>query len=161
MWYSPGSDHVQHNQWPDWMNRVHLQQVCRYKTERSVWHSRSLCHYSIRPGQAGELVPEELYKGKCSVLCLGTNNRMDQYSSGLGQPKRNSIEKDLGVFLVDNRQQCAFVARKANCTLGYIKKIVASRSREVIFPSILPWWGHIWSSVSSSGLPSLRKTGNF
>jgi len=27
--------------------------------------------------------------------------------------------------------------------------------------SFLPWWGHIWSTVSGSGLPGSRKTGIF
>ena len=48
-----------------------------------------------------------------------------------------SVEKDLGV-LMDNRlttnHRCALVAKKANGSLGFAKKSMASRLREVIFP---------------------------
>ena len=74
--------------------------------------------------------------------------------------ERNSFEKNLGI-LVDNRlttsQQCDPVTKKTISILGCIKKSIPSRLREVI----LPWRGHIWSTVSSSGLLSVRKTGNF
>ncbi|PKU46693.1 hypothetical protein llap_3010 [Limosa lapponica baueri] len=76
-------------------------------------------------------------KGKFRVLHLGRNNPMHQYRLGADLLESTSVEKDRG-FLVDNRktmsQQCALVAKKANGILGYIKKSVASRSREVILP---------------------------
>ena len=62
---------------------------------------------------------------------------MHQYRLGTDQLERSSAEKDWG-FLVDNRvtmsQQYALVAKKANGILDCIKKNVASRSREVVFP---------------------------
>ncbi|GAB0203773.1 hypothetical protein GRJ2_002842900 [Grus japonensis] len=76
-------------------------------------------------------------KGKCKVLHLGRNNPMHHYRLGVDLLGSSSAEKDLGV-LVDNKlsmsQQCALVAKKDNGILGYIKKSVANRLREVIFP---------------------------
>ncbi|GAB0203092.1 hypothetical protein GRJ2_002774800 [Grus japonensis] len=76
-------------------------------------------------------------EGKCWVLHLGRNNPIHQYRLGAGLLGSSSAEKDLGA-LMDNKlsmsQQCALVAKKANGILGYIKKSVASRSREVILP---------------------------
>ena len=76
-------------------------------------------------------------KSKCRVLSLGRNNRMHQYMLGDNLLKCNYTGKDPGV-LVDNRlamsQECALEAKKAKSILGCIKKSVASRPREVIYP---------------------------
>jgi len=74
-------------------------------------------------------------KGKCTVLHLGRNNPTHQYRFGAELLENNSVERGLGV-LVDDKlnmsQQCALDAKKANGILGYIKKSVASWSREVL-----------------------------
>ncbi|GAB0209848.1 hypothetical protein GRJ2_003450500 [Grus japonensis] len=65
---------------------------------------------------------------------------MHQYSLGVDLLGSSSQEKDLGVLVdyeLSMSQQCALVAKKANGILGCIKKIVASRSREVILPPLL------------------------
>jgi len=76
-------------------------------------------------------------KGKCMVLHLGRNNPMHQYRLRADLLESRSVERDLSV-LVDNRltmsQQCAPVPKKASGILGCIKRIVASRSREVLLP---------------------------
>ena len=62
---------------------------------------------------------------------------MYQYRLGVDLLVSSCAERDLGV-LVDNRltmsRQCALAAKKSNGILGCIKKSVASRSREVLFP---------------------------
>jgi len=68
---------------------------------------------------------------------MGRNNPMHQYRLGADLLESSSVGRDLGV-LVDSKltmsQQCALVAKKANRILRFIKKSVASRSKEVLLP---------------------------
>ncbi|PKU45146.1 hypothetical protein llap_4551 [Limosa lapponica baueri] len=76
-------------------------------------------------------------KAKCKVLNLSQSNPWCQYmqghewieSSPAGKGFRILVDKNL-----DLSRQCALAAQKANCTLGYIKRSVPRRSRDVILP---------------------------
>ena len=60
---------------------------------------------------------------------------MHQSRLGADLLECSSAERDLGVLVDDKSirsQQCALVAKKANGILGWIKRSVASRLREVL-----------------------------
>ncbi|KAJ7402952.1 rna-directed dna polymerase from mobile element jockey-like [Pitangus sulphuratus] len=76
-------------------------------------------------------------KAKWIVLRVGYGNSKHKRRLGREWIKSSSEEKDLEV-LVDEKlnttQQYVLRAQKANCILGFIKRNVARRSREVILP---------------------------
>ncbi|KAJ7395231.1 hypothetical protein BTVI_156999 [Pitangus sulphuratus] len=92
------------------------------------------------PGKLMErLILEAIYihMADKKVLHLGKNYPMHQYRLGADLLESSPAEKNLG-FLVDNKllmiKHCGLVAKKANGTLGCLRKSIASRSREVVVP---------------------------
>jgi len=76
-------------------------------------------------------------KAKCKVLHMGRGNAMHKYRLGGEWTKSSPAEKDLGM-LADKKlnmtPQHVLAAQKANCSLGCIKRNMASRSTEAILP---------------------------
>jgi len=76
-------------------------------------------------------------KAKGMVLHQGWGNPQCQYRLGDERIESSPDKKVLGVLVddkLDKTQRCVLAAQKANGILGCIKRSVASRLREVIFP---------------------------
>ncbi|KAK4811178.1 hypothetical protein QYF61_019809 [Mycteria americana] len=73
-------------------------------------------------------------KRRCKVLHLRRNNPMHQYMLGAAQLERSFSEKDLVDTMLNMSQQCALATKKTNSILCCLRRSVASRSKEVIFP---------------------------
>ena len=76
---------------------------------------------------------------QCKVLNLGQGNSLYQYKLKDVRMEHSPAEKDLGVLMdgkldgkLNMSQQCTLTGQKANCILGCMKRIMVSRSREVI-----------------------------
>ena len=74
---------------------------------------------------------------KCKVMHFGRKNLKSEYFLGGVRLQSVEHERDLGVIITDNMKagsQCVKAAASGNKVLGLIKRVFASRSKEVILP---------------------------
>ena len=150
-------------QWPQWMVRMHSASLLMIQSWEEWLTQRSLCCHSARPGQAGELgrkEPDEVLQGQCRVLHLEKNNCVNQYK--LGPTCCKGFLQRRTWVLGSNRlaisQQCALWPRRLKVSYGTLKGVWPAVQGKSSSLSTLPWWGHMWSTMSSSGLFSSTKT---
>ena len=75
--------------------------------------------------------------GKCQVLHMGGNNmNFNYFLNGFNIQHCDSV-KDLGIMVCKDFKfgyQCSVASKKANKLLGYIKRSISSRSRDIVLP---------------------------
>ena len=72
---------------------------------------------------------------KCVVMHFGSQNNKNDYEMDEHKLKKSASERDLGVIICNTgkpSQQCITAARKANSTLGMIKRNIKSRDKDII-----------------------------
>ncbi len=74
---------------------------------------------------------------KCQVIQVGTRNKKFDYEMRGVKLKSVQCAKDLGVTIASNlkfSQQCVDAANKANRMLGFIKRNVSFKNKDVTLP---------------------------
>jgi len=75
-------------------------------------------------------------KIKSKILHVGQGNHLYHYRLGHEEIESSPAKKDLEVLVDEklDRSQHALASQKGNCILGFIKRNMANRSKEVILP---------------------------
>ena len=76
---------------------------------------------------------------KCKCMKLGRRDNNDNYTYLMGQNNLGltEVERDLGIITTSNfktSEQCGTAAKKANRVLGMIRRVITTRSAEVLLP---------------------------
>src|SRR6218665_39569 len=72
---------------------------------------------------------------KCSVMRMGKRNQELSYEMGGKMLKVSEEERDLGVYMHKSAKpsrQCAEASKKANTTLGMIRRTIVTRDKDTI-----------------------------
>jgi len=86
---------------------------------------------------------------------------MHQYRVGAALLERSPEEKTWVSWWPTGDHEPAVCpgGQEANGTMGCIAQSMASRAREVLLPSALPWGGHSWSTAPSVRFPVQGRQG--
>lgn len=130
---------------------------------------KCLIHHMVMPLFRGTLpdwrpeqreIPLNSSEGNTKFCLQGEKKTGHRHTLGTNSLESSFVEKALGILVdkMNMNQQCTFTGKKANTILGYIRKSIATRLREVIFPvnSVLARPHLECCGLCSPGLPSTR-----
>src|SRR6218665_13665 len=105
---------------------------------------------------------------KCSVMHMGKRNQELSYEMGGKVLKVSNEERDLGVIMhrsAKPSRQCAEASKKANSTLGMIRRTIVTRDKDTILrlykslvrPLQLEYCIQVWSPYLKHYMEKLEK----
>ena len=72
---------------------------------------------------------------KCSVIHIGTTNKLEQYQLCGSELRNSNSERDLGIIVDSNMkfsENCKSAVQNANVTLGLIRRTIKNKSKYII-----------------------------
>ena len=135
------------------------------KTGKSGWYTRGSCCHPEGPWQAGEMGRQEPHYVQQEVRSPAPGQEQPHEPMYAGshpaekQLGRKGHEEPGGDQVEPEPAMCPCSKEGLTVSWAASGKVLPAGPRRWSFPSVQHCWGHTWNTVSISGLPSKRHTG--